>query len=516
MTGGGSEQHLQALSWGTWGPQGRRGMVPASCKAQVCCCCGPAPCGLCCPGCPSIRVSTGTRLLYMLFHVLACASCCLMLSHTVARFIKENVPFYAVLCERLPGSDSCDFLVGYSAVYRVCFGMACFYLAQAIFLINVKSSNNARAHLHNGFWFLKFLVLVGLCAIAFFFPDQRFIPVWHSVGVCGGFTFILVQLVLITAFAHTWNKNWLTGVSQDKRWYLAIILATLGFYTVASTAYTFLFKFYTHPGGCFLNKGLLAFNGGLCLLMSFTSVVPCVRFRQPSSSPLQASIICCYVMYLTFSALSSRPPEKVQYKGQNLTICFPSISRDGMQTEDTTVAVLGAAVMYACVLFACNEASLLAELFGPLWMIKIYSFEFKKPSCFFCCPEKLEEELAGGQRCHPEGARAGQQIVPNEHEHVVYSYSAFHFVFFLASLYIMMTLTNWFSYENSELETTFTHGSWSTFWVKVASAWACVLLYFGLLLGPLCLPDSRRRNGPSVLRVIRRRRRALHRVSVAT
>lgn len=41
----------------------------------------------------------------------------------------------------------------------------------------------------------------------------------------------------------------------------------------------------------------------------------------------------------------------VQYKGQNLTICFPSVSKDGA-AEDTTVAVLGAGVMYACVLFA--------------------------------------------------------------------------------------------------------------------------------------------------------------------
>ncbi|XP_066490910.1 serine incorporator 4 isoform X2 [Tiliqua scincoides] len=425
-----------------------------------------------------------------------------------------QVPSYAVLCERLSGALDCDLLVGYSAVYRVCFGTACFYLVQAAFLLNIKSSSNARALLHNGFWFLKLLALVGLCVAAFFIPDQHFIRAWHVVGVCGGFAFILVQLVLITAFAHTWNKNWLTGASQDKRWYVAVFLATLGFYTVACAAYTFLYKFYTHPDGCILNKGLLACNGGLCLLMSFLSITPCVRFRQPSSSPLQASIICCYIMYLTFSALSSRPPEKVQYKGQNVTICFPSMSRDGA-AEDTTVAVLGAGVMYACVLFACNEASLLAGMFGPLWMVKVYTFEIKNPSCCFCCPEKMEEELEG-QRCGQEGPTVGQQIVHSEHDHLVYSYSTFHFVFFLASLYVMMTLTNWFSYESAELEKTFTHGSWSTFWVKVASGWACVLLYLWLLLGPLCLSDSwqRRRSSPP-LRIIRRRR-ALHRISVAT
>ncbi|XP_044300845.1 serine incorporator 4 [Varanus komodoensis] len=494
-------------------------MLPACCKAQLCSCCGPAPCSVCCPGC---KASTGTRLLYMLFHILACASCCILLSRTATKVIKENVPFYTVLCEHLPAGADCNILVGYLAVYRVCFGTASFHLAQAAFLVNIKSSSNPRALLHNGCWLPKLLALVGLCAAAFFIPEQHFVQAWHLVGVCGGFMFILVQLVLITAFAHTWNKNWVSGASKDKRWYLAVFLATLGFYGVASTAYTFLYKFYTHPGGCTLNKGLLALNGGLCLLMSFVSVTPCVRLRQPSSSPLQASIICCYVMYLTFSALSSRPPEKVQYKGQNLTICFPSVSKDGMQTEDTTVAVVGAGIMYACVLFACNEASLLAAMFGPLWMVKVYSFEFQNPSCCFCCPEKMEEELTGGSLSGPgPGQRLGQeepsgveQIVHDEQHHVAYSYSTFHFVFFLASLYVMMTLTNWFSYENAELETTFTHGSWSTFWVKVASSWACILLYFWLLLGPLCLPGSQRHNR-SLLRVVRRRR-APHRISAAT
>nr|XP_020865014.1 serine incorporator 4 isoform X1 [Phascolarctos cinereus] len=468
---------------------------------QATCCCGPAPRTSCCySGLPPVKESTSSRLLYTLLHVGASATCCLLLSRTVLDTLWGKVLIPSGLCSTPSAQDNCPIPTGSGAVYRVCAGTATFYLLQAVILINVNSSTSPRARLHNGFWLLKLLVLLGLCTAAFYIPDEHIFPAWHYVGICGGFAFILLQLVLITAFAHTWNKNWLTGAAQDWRWVGAVLLATLVFYSIAGTGAFLLFHHYTHPAGCLLNKALLILNLCFCGILSLLSITPCIRLKQPCSGPLQASIISCYIMYLTFSALSSRPPDRVLLRGQNRTICRPSMSKVGAQTLDTSLTILSAGIMYACVLFACNEASYLAEVFGPLWMVKVYSYEFQKPSICFCCPDNLS----------PDGGSSGEEAgsgAPQTPHRLSYSYSAFHFVFFLASLYVMVTLTNWFSYEGAELETTFTRGSWATFWVKIASCWTCVLLYLGLLLIPVCWPAT----GPSQPpRVIRRRCRRIH------
>lgn len=46
------------------------------------------------------------------------------------------------------------------------------------------------------------------------------------------------------------------------------------------------------------------------------------------------------------------------------------------------------------------------------------------------------------------------RAVDNEKDGVTYSYSFFHFMLFLASLYIMMTLTNWYRWDSHCREAT--------------------------------------------------------------
>lgn len=62
-----------------------------------------------------------------------------------------QIPFYNQMCEKMNAGENCKTLVGYSAVYKMCFGMACFFFFFSIFTIRVNNSTGCRAAIHNGY-----------------------------------------------------------------------------------------------------------------------------------------------------------------------------------------------------------------------------------------------------------------------------------------------------------------------------------------------------------------------------
>ena len=71
---------------------------------------------------------------------------------------------------------------------------------------------------------------------------------------------------------------------------------------------------------------------------------------------------------------------------------------------------------------------------------------------------------------------------------VSYNWSLFHTMFALSTLYMMMTLTNWYSPgEGVSIESI--SANMSAVWVKIISSWLCFVIYMWTMLAPLILPD---------------------------
>ena len=205
----------------------------------------------------------------------------------------------------------CDDAIGYLAVYRICFVVALFFGLMAILMIGVRSSRDPRGHIQNGFWGIKFILIFGGWIGAFFIPHGSFGPVMMWIGMLGGMAFILVQLVLIVDFAHTWAETWQENYrsSSDQNWFWALLSSTVFFYILCIVSVGLCFGYYTgvHTGDCRLHEFLISFNMILCLIISVTSVLPIIQEHQPNSGLLQASFVSLYILYLTWSAMSNQP-----------------------------------------------------------------------------------------------------------------------------------------------------------------------------------------------------------------
>ncbi|XP_064651953.1 serine incorporator 1-like isoform X2 [Lineus longissimus] len=469
------------------------GCIVGSLAGTVACCfCGSA-CSLCCSCCPSCANSAVTRIAYAVLLLLGTIVSCIFLAPGL-RGALDKIP--ALCSPALIGTGSvldkttCDGIVGYLSVYRVCFGMVCFFFLFTLIMINVKTSNDPRSKIQNGFWFFKYLIVIGIIVGAFFIPAGAFGTVWMWFGMVGAFFFILIQLVLLVDFAHAWNEKWIGNYeeSENKMWYGGLLFFTILFYLLSITCVVLFYVFYTQPDGCSLNKFFISFNLILCIIASIVSVLPKIQEVNPHSGLLQSSIITIYVMYLTWSSMTNQPDRRcnpslasIINPGQmrNITNSTANPNGENFKFEFDYQSVMGLVIWFIAVLYS----SIRSSTHSQAGKITMHGAEKTVIDGETTSEEVILREK-GSKDADSEAA--DNKVVDDEEECVKYSYSFFHFMFMLASFYVMMTLTNWYK-PSSDFKTL--NANLPSVWVKIVSSWLCMVIYIWTLIAPAVLTD---------------------------
>ena len=446
--------------------------------SSLACCLGTQACSCCCK---AVTSSTSTRIVYALILLLGSIVGWVMLSDWASSELAKVPRLAQDYVEDKSGHSLTD-MVGVLGVYRVCFSMTVFYGLLSLIMIRVRSSADRRAGLHNGMWLPKLLFLVVMLVVSFFMPNTFFFG-WGYVGLVGAFLFIIMQLILLVDFAYSWSESWVSKHedSEHKGWLVALLVSTFGMLLATLVLEVLLFVYYT-GAECGRNKFFISFNLVLCVLVCALSVLPKVQDANPQSGLLQAAVVCMYITYLTWSAVSNEPDDYA-------VNCSPQSAGSAATTSTMAAIFTFLAVCYSSVRTGSSS---------QLGSVGMNTDSDGDAAAAAADPERdvplLDPVSGDAADGDDDAAGAGGRGAggDNEKDACVYSYSFFHFVFALASLYIMMLLTDWASISAGEVgehPTMQIDKSWASAWVKVSSGWVAVGLYIWSLVAPLILTN---------------------------
>lgn len=330
------------------------------------------------------------------------------------------------------------------AVLRVSLGNFLFFGTLALIMIGVKDQNDRRDSLHHGGWILKFAVWFVLLILMFFLPNTIF-NIYAIISKFGAGMFLVIQVVLLLDATHSWNDSWVA--KDERKWYIALFVVSVACY-VATYAFSGLLLVWFNPSGndCGLNLFFIVMTMILAFVFAIIALHPKIN-----GSLLPASVISIYCAYVCYTGLSSEPRDY---------ICNGLPNKSKAVTTGTLI--LGMLTTVLSVLYSALRAGSSTAFFSP-------------PSS----PKSDKKPLLGGG--FEEVESGGKATQP-----VSYSYSFFHLIFTLASMYSAMLLSGWTSSsESSELIDV----GWTSVWVRICTEWVTAALYIWSLVAPLFFPD---------------------------
>nr|KJB28194.1 hypothetical protein B456_005G040500 [Gossypium raimondii] len=258
-----------------------------SCLAS---CCAASTCGLCSTVASGISRKSA-RLAY----------CGLFGLSLIVSWILREVG--APLLEKLPwikSSTQTKTWYQEQAVLRVSLGNFLFFAILALIMIGVKDQNDRRDSWHHGGWTAKMVIWILLVILMFFLPNVV-ITVYEILSKFGAGMFLLVQVIILLDFTHSWNDAWVE--KDEQKWYIALLAVSIGCYLVAFAFSGILFIWFNPSGhDCGLNVFFIVMTMVLAFSFGVIALHPAVN-----GSLLPASVISVYCAYVCYTGLSSEP-----------------------------------------------------------------------------------------------------------------------------------------------------------------------------------------------------------------
>lgn len=393
---------------------------------------------------------------------------------------------------------------GMLAVHRVCFALTLFHIIMACALVGVNHSRDPRAQIQNGWWGPKILVWFGLTVASFFIPNEFFIGYGNYVAVIGAGLFIMVQLVLLVDFAHTWSETCLENWEEtgDKKWQLFIVGGAVSLYVVSVVLTGVLYGFFS-ASGCALNQTLISLNLVLGLIATGCAVHPLIQESNPRSGLSQAAMVVAYTTYLITSAVANEPEDILGSEG---AACNP-LGKSGTQR---TSVVIGAVFTFLALVYSTSRAAtqgkalINASDYEPINAASAVPLTNSQPQSQEPMRNDALTRAVEAGALPPsalqdhDDAPDDAAVTDDERDATAYSYAFFHVIFAVAAMYVAMLLTNWNTvhsvsgggdYGDDDGELVRIGQSLAAVWVKAVSAWVCALLYIWTLVAPVLMPD---------------------------
>ncbi|XP_010938752.1 uncharacterized protein [Elaeis guineensis] len=413
-------------------------MWAASCLSS---CCASCTCGLCTSVASSVS-RRSARLAYCGFFALSLILAWIL--REVAAPLLEKIPWINTFTHT-PSKEWFQT----DAVLRVSLGSFLFFAIFALMMIGVKDQNDKRDSWHHGGWIAKIVIWVVLIVLMFFLPNIV-ITIYETLSKFGSGFFLFAQVILLLDFTYTWNDAWVE--KDEQKWYIALLSVSAVCYLATYSFSGVLFMWFNPSGH---DCGLNVFFIVMTMILAFAFAVVALH-PQVNGSLLPASVISVYCAYLCYSGLSSEPRD----------YACNGLHKHSKQVSTGTL-VLGLLTTVISVVYSAVRTGSSTSFLSPP----------SSPKSGSSKPLLEEGEVESGKDDKKE----------SEARPVTYSYTFFHLIFALASMYSAMLLTGWTSSTSDSSE--LIDVGWTSVWVRICTEWATAALYIWTLIAPLVLPD---------------------------